>query len=110
MVYLFVILTIHSSCAPLQVLLDSTEQTFYLSHNKTPLKRLINPFIVFMLYDTNVGPFLGIQAYLGRKMKKEPLFLTCIKKSCPFVIVMKYQTDKVSFEIVIVNLSANLSC
>ena len=49
MVSLFVILSIHSSCAPLQVLLDSTEQTFYLSHNKTPLKRLIKLLVVCFL-------------------------------------------------------------
>ena len=138
MVSLFIILSIHSSCAPLQVLLDSTEQTFYLSHNKTPLKRLIKllvvcfllpkkfvvilfflpvdwslfpiRFIVFMLYDTNVGLFIGIQAFIGRKMRKEPLFLTCIKRSGSFVIVMKYQTAKVSPEVWTVNLSVNLFC
>ena len=45
-----------------------------------------------------------------RKMEKEPLFLTCIKRSGSFVIVMKYQTDKVSSEDGIVNLFVGFSC
>lgn len=62
-----------------------------------------------MLYDTNVGPFIGKQVFMDRKMEKEPLFLTCIKRSGSFVIVMKYWTDKVSSEIESVNLSVSLN-
>jgi hypothetical protein len=63
-----------------------------------------------MLYDTNVGPFIGKQVFMDRKMEKEPLFLTCIKRSGSFVIVMKYQTDKVSSEDGIINLFVGFSC
>lgn len=63
-----------------------------------------------MLYDTNVGPFIGKQVFMDRKMEKEPLFLTCIKRSGSFVVVMKYQTDKVLSEDGIVNLFVGFSC
>lgn len=66
-------------------------------------------FIVFMLYDTNVGPFIGKQVLMSRKIKKEPFFLTCIKSEGSLVIVMKYWTDKVSSEIESVNLSVSLN-
>ena len=62
-----------------------------------------------MLYDTNVGPFIGKQVLMSRKIKKEPFFLTCIKSEGSLVIVMKYWTDKVSSEIESVNLSVSLN-
>lgn len=60
----FVILSIHSSCAPLQVLLDSTEQTFYLSHNKTPLKCLIKLLVVCFLLTKKLVVILSFYLWI----------------------------------------------
>ena len=63
-----------------------------------------------MLYDTNVGPFIGKQVFMDRKMEKKLLFLTCIKRSVSFVIVINYQTDKVSSDDGIVILFVGFAC
>ena len=62
-----------------------------------------------MLYDTNVGPFIGKQVFMDRKMEKEPFFFFFFKSEGSLVIVMKYWTDKVSSEIESVNLSVSLN-
>lgn len=47
-------------------------------------------FVVFMLYDTNVGPFIRKDASVVEKIRKGQLFLMYVKNRCPSVFVMKY--------------------